>query len=258
MYKVYRVVLGIGIFLSASAPASAAIVNFELDFFADSVFDENNARVGSGTFSYDNNSSLTCSEIRRDFTCYTEDELNNLSPDEEEDLIVYGTQIINNPLTDFEANIYGVNWNDSYGKWWSDEASEQAPGYISPFRGGTLGNFNSWFFGDFFDGSEELFLRFESYSDAFGTGTWSQYTGFTPPPNAPTQEPGVIFSGTWEATIVGATPEPNPAPSNPTPTPEPNNPASVPEPSNVFGGLVAIILGYYTWRGSIKVRPTKA
>ena len=256
MRKIYRLALGMGVWLWGITPASAATINFEIGFF-----DDSNRRVGSGTFSYDNESPLTCSEIRNFFTCYTEEQVENLSPEEEEDLVIYGTEIINNPITDFDVDIYGVNWSllDADTTWWSDEATGQAPGYRAQARTSGRPAYGSWFFGDSFFSTEFLTVDFDRSSDTFGAGTWSQLIQFVddPPSDLPV-EPGEPFSrtsGTWEATIVGATP----APSVPTPepNPEPDNPASVPEPSNILSTLIAMGLGCFAWRKSSKVKSSQ-
>ena len=256
MHKIYKVVLGIGVWLNAIAPASAATINFEIGFF-----DDSNTQVGSGTLSYDNDSPLTCSPIRGFVSCYTEEQLDNLSPSEEEDLIIYGTEIFNNPITNFDVDIYGVNWTNDLNRWWSDEASGQAPGYASNSRSSGRIVSDSSLFGELVSGDRTLNMDFDRSSDTSGAGTWSQFIQFLgdPPPDLPPDlpvEPGEPFSGTggtWEANLI----ETNPSPSNPTPTPEPNNPTLVPEPSNVFSGLVVMFLGYSIRHTSRKVRQSK-
>ena len=240
MYKVYRVALGIGISLSAIAPASAATVNFELTFF-----DGRNTQVGSGTFSFDDEVTTCVEPELNDGICYP----GALEEIDDENSPFYPNFVIGveNALTDFDATLfdttyYESNWSLERKTWWSDEESGQVPGYQSITRYGISIRDSQWFFGGTFPEDEQLVMKFESFSDTFGAGSW--ITSVAPFINGfPSSS-----TGTWEATIVDTTPEPLPSVPAPEPNPEPNNPESVPEPIGVLGLLSAVCFSYFTKR----------
>ena len=251
MRKIYRLALGISVLLSAIAPASAATINFELSFF-----DDSNRRVGSGTFSYDDESS----------TCIEPDGGSNFCNPSNvfEDVTV--TNILDNFEADISVSVPGnsinTEWQDEYAPyWWNDEEIGQNPGGTRRGRFGDSFTDNSWFFGDPFYltiGGEALFMDFDRSSNTFGSGSWDIeiFPNFE---NESIFGSDPIFdSGTFEARLVEETPEPNQPPiPTPEPNPEPDNPTSIPEPSNILGSLVAMSLGYSIWRTFSKAKQSK-
>ena len=240
MYKNCKNSLGIAAvgLLTITTTVSAATVNFEIDFF------EENVLVGSGSFSYDDEEQLTCLYfIDNDYRCYSESELvesfGDLSLEEISQSLMAGYNIFTNVLTDFSVNIYGVNYEDNFQQWWANKETKQQPGEIRSSRLGDISVTDRWTFGiSDFTGVNFLSMdNFEQTSENFGRGTW--YQSISPvdnpaPPDLPV-EPGdtTFFAiGTFEARRLGATPLEPPT-------------ISVSEPSNIFGALLAIIIGYW-------------
>lgn len=227
----YIAFTGLSILASAIIPVSAATITFDLDFF-----DDSGTEVGNGEFSYDDEETLTCLQITDSFEC-------GIEPTEEE-IDIYGEPtVISNALTDFSANIDGIDWNygDAYLTWWSDDSTGQPPGQISVSRNGSFPEDNYWFFGDGFFGIEQFYMDFDRSSDTFGEGNWGQSIV------EPVSELPFADSGIWQATRVGTGSESS------VPAPSPSE--AVPESSTIFGTLVAMIFGYLSRR---KFARTKA
>lgn len=217
----YLPLAGLSLLIGA-IPVTAATVTFDLDFF-----DDSGAEVGDGQFSYDDEETLTCLQITNSFDCFPESSFEELSVQEISDLYMAPVTILNNVLTDFSANIYGIDWNESYETWWSDDETEQLPGQISVSRSGSFASFNSWFFGDPFLGTEQFLMNFDSSSDTFGEGTWFQslVEPVFPNPDSPFET-----GGTWQATRVTSSPA--------------SASETVPEPSTIVGTLMAMVFVY--------------
>lgn len=226
-YKTFIGIATTGLLTLTASAASAAIIDFELDFFDYDVL------IGEGSFSYDDEEQLTCFDINSemDVKCYSEsgltEEFGDLSLQEISDSLTASYDIFTNIVTDFSAEIYGVSWNKIYPMWWADEESGQLPGKVSASgRDGAGILEGSWLFGFGSALGVEIFdMNFEQASKTFGKGNWFQ--DINNPPDVPIS----FTSGTFEARRVGTMPS------------EPSDSTSVPEPSNVFGFLIALILG---------------
>lgn len=221
----YLTLTGLGILIS-TVPVTAATITFDLDFF-----DDSGTQVGDGQFSYDDEETLSCYQITNSFEC----DLQSTDILIDEFGEIPEPTVISNALTDFSANIDGIDWDygDAYLTWWGDDSTGQQPGQISVSRNGSFAESNYWFFGDGFTGTEQFAMNFDSSSDTFGEGDWFQ--SIVPSVSGLPSE----NSGPWQATRVGTAPEPSvPAPFS----------EAVPEPSTVFGALIAMIFGYFSQR----------
>ncbi|MDJ0648739.1 MAG: hypothetical protein QNJ60_08535 [Xenococcaceae cyanobacterium MO_188.B19] len=224
MSKVPKIALSfaiaaLNVLINGTMAASAATIKFELSFF-----DDNNHQVGSGEFSYDDRIT-TCFETSWGGDCN--------SPYEDFAIDVISVQ---NVLTDFSATVGGENWNSYYGYWWSDETSEQLPGYQSFSRYGIDIQKNIWFFGDLLFAERTLEMKINQSSNTFGTGSWQQYLATE---ISEYNEDGfIITSGSWEAAKV--TIEPQSLPTK-----------IVPEPSTFPGALFIMGFACYVKRKPI-------
>ena len=203
-------ITGLSIGFGRNMPTSAATINFELSFF-----DDNQAKVGSGEFSYDDEIT-TCFETSFAGVC-----------DPSYEYFGFDIILVENALTSFSATIKGENWGDYYGHWWSNEVSGQSSGYQAVSRYGIDIWENRWFFGDPYFGERVMIMDINESSNTFGAGSW--YQQILPG----TGDPPIMASGTWQAVRIEAEQSPI---------------ETVPEPFPLNGALLALGLAYYSKR----------
>ena len=208
---------GLSFFISLTAPASAALLNFQVNFL-----DENSNLVGNGQFSYDDESS-TCLELSPAGVCEPNDPLFGL----------LDAMIVTNLLTDVSATVGGKTWGLGGTSWWSDDDSGQLASSLLSLRGNFSLRENNLFFQDILETplttTGSLNLSITQSSDSQGEGNW-QLSFFDPNnPNGINSD-----SGTWQARQL--LPEP------------PSSSEKVPEPSTLIASLISIGLASYSQR----------
>ncbi len=192
-----------------TTPASAAILQFKLDFW-----DEESNLVGNGQFSYDDALS-TCLTTSGGGVCEPNDPLYGLL-----DAI-----IVTNLLTNASATLAGKTWGLVGTSWWSDDDSGQISNSLFSVRGNYFMRENELLFQDIREnvltqtGSLNLYIT-ES-SDYQGTGNWQ--LGFI---NLNSPNGYQTDSGTWQARLRAAD----------------SSAEKVPEPSTLIASLISISL----------------